>query len=449
MSRWDPGEVVADRFVIEGRLASGGMAEIYVARMKLARGVERTVAIKRIHPHLVDDPEFVTMFLDEARVSSQLTHGGVVPVIDAVEHRGDLLMILEYVPGWDLRAILRHTNAIGERMPLPVALSIGRELAAILGYVHGARDKHGRPLSIIHRDISPSNVLVATDGLVRLLDFGVAKAAERATRTATATLKGKLNYAAPEQVLAQEVSPRTDLYALGLVLFELVTGRRALEAPDQLAAIEVARAPKHVAPSTLRAVPPELDALVLSLLSIDPESRPPSAHHVIVALDALADGEIGVNRGSVSAFVMGTMGKGARPLTTTGPKLDGAFAKLLGIDAGPGTAKGDAATRVSGPPEMTAPRVPVADAERGEDSSPVELPGRGRLSTIAAVLVAVGAGVGGVAFVSSLDDDEAARASPTESDAAMATAPDSRTGFLRLSSTPAGAAVELDSEPWD
>jgi len=448
VSRWDPGEVVADRFVIEGRLASGGMAEIYVARMKLARGVERTVAIKRIHPHLIDDPEFVTMFLDEARVSSQLTHGGVVPVMDAVEHHGDLLMILEYVPGWDLRAIIRRMQSQARHMPLPVALSVGRELAAILSYVHGARDKNGRPLTIVHRDVTPSNVLVATDGSVRLLDFGVAKAAARSTRTATATLKGKVLYAAPEQVLAQEVTLRTDLYALGLILFELATGRRALDAPDQLAAIEVARAAQHIAPSALRKVPEDFDSLVLGLLSKDPEGRPPSAHHVIVALDALSDGEIGVNRASVRAFVMGLMGKAARPLATQGPKLDGAFAKVLGLDAGGGTQKAGAATEISGPPEMTAAVDAGRAAPAGLDDSaamPPNQKGKGRIMTALAVVLAVALGAGGVAIFSGGDSQPIDAAGAAN----VASGPRANAGFLRLGSSPVGAAVEVDGEAWD
>src|SRR5687767_8006504 len=245
MSRWEPGLLLGGRFVVRGRLAAGGMAEIYVAEMALARGVRRKVALKRIHPHLAEDPDFVSMFLDEARVASQLAHRGVVALLDAVECGGDLVIVMEYVPGWDLSAILREARQKKKDVPLGVAVAIAQSVAETLAYVHTAADANGTALGIVHRDVTPANLLVGEDGSVRLLDFGVAKAAERATKTATATLKGKFAYMSPEQASSKPVDARTDLYALGLVLYEMLVGDRALRADGDIAALNLARAPQH------------------------------------------------------------------------------------------------------------------------------------------------------------------------------------------------------------
>lgn len=148
--RFEPGELVAGRYAVEGKLASGGMASVYVARMRLTRGIERRVALKRVHPHLTEDAEFVAMFLDEARLASQLRHPGVVPVHDALELEDELILVLDYVPGWDLDAVLRASGPV----PAPIAAAIARRCLETLAYVHGALDDDGRPLEVVHRDVS-------------------------------------------------------------------------------------------------------------------------------------------------------------------------------------------------------------------------------------------------------------------------------------------------------
>jgi serine/threonine protein kinase len=445
VSRFERGATIAGRFVIEGRLASGGMAEVWVAEMSLARGVARRVAIKRIHPHLVDDPDFVTMFLDEARVSSQLSHAGLVPVLDAVEHDSDVMLVLELVPGWDLRAILRQMTLVAAKMPVPVVLQIARDLADTLTYVHGAKDRDGKPLEIVHRDVSPANVLIADDGSVRLLDFGVAKAAARATRTATATLKGKVAYAAPEQILGKAVTQATDLYAFGLVVFELATGHKALDAPDQLATIERARAPAHVAPSTLRPeLPPELDALVLPLLAVAPEDRPASVAEVRDALEAIARSIPGVDRSAVRDFVTSLMPSTSRPIESASSGIEAALANVLGMrGAGAGTARVAPATPP--PPKLAGTTVAPLDSVSAAPSEPrsdAAVPSRQwRSPLVATGALLLAAGVAAAIVLAAGDEQDAASAEPV----ATAEAP---RGFLQLTSDPPGASVEIDSVPW-
>ena len=169
MSRWRPGEQVADRFIIEGWLASGGMAEVYVAEMELARGVKKRVALKRIHTHLAEDQHFLTMFIDEARLASQLSHPGIIAVHDVVETDGEVILVLDYVPGWDLSSVLKSARRNLQQMPIGMAISIGVDLAETLSYVHEARSVAGTMLNIVHRDISPHNIMVRGDGLVKVV----------------------------------------------------------------------------------------------------------------------------------------------------------------------------------------------------------------------------------------------------------------------------------------
>ncbi len=340
MSRWRPGERVASRFVIEGWLASGGMAEVYVAEAQLARSVRRRVALKRIHSHLAEDPHFLTMFLDEARLASQLAHPGVVSVHDVVESDGELLLVLDYVPGWDLSSVLREARTKPVAAPLGVAVVIAQAVASTLAYVHGAKDHTGAPLRVVHRDVNPSNILIAEDGSVRLLDFGVAKAAERATQTATRSIKGKLAYLAPEQATAGAVDGRTDLYGLGLTLFEMVTGDRALSAGGDIALLDLARNPQIRPLDQVRHdVPRELSALTEGLLAVDPSGRPRDASAVVTELETLRALITGATGEQVRAYVTSVMGVASRPVRQGRRKFDRALAKAAGVKLGPGTAQ--------------------------------------------------------------------------------------------------------------
>ena len=246
MSRWRPGEQIAHRFIIEGWLASGGMAEVYVAEMTLTQSVKKRVALKRIHTHLAEDSHFRTMFMDEARVASQLSHPGIIAVHDVVQEEDEILLVLDYVPGWDLSSILKTARRDLVSLPIGMVITVGMDIAETLAYVHTAQGHSGTNLNIVHRDVNPSNILVAEDGTIRLLDFGVAKVAERVHQTATASIKGKLAYLAPEQAnIDRIVDHRADIYGLGLILYEVVTGQRAIYGEGDLHLLEMAKAPEH------------------------------------------------------------------------------------------------------------------------------------------------------------------------------------------------------------
>jgi serine/threonine-protein kinase len=330
------------KLVVEGRLASGGMAEIYVARMELARGLSRRVALKRILPHLTDDGEFLSMFLDEVRLASQLSHPGLVPIVDALEHDGELLVALELVPGWDLSELLRKARELGRAMPPAAVDHVIRQLLAVLDYVHGATSNNGTPLHIVHRDVTPSNVLVAEDGTVRLLDFGVAKAAERLTRTGTLALKGKVSYMSPEQARALPVDHRTDLYAAGLVLFELWSGERAIQGKSEIERLERARAPELPPLGASREAPAALAELCLSLTAIDPDARPSSGADAIARLGPALEG----GGASLRGWVLELMGSASRPWKQLPSSLAGAFEAALG-DLGHATTQKKGAPKVA------------------------------------------------------------------------------------------------------
>lgn len=212
------------RYELASPLASGGMAAVHLGRALGAQGFARVVVIKRILPAFAHRSDFVRMFVNEARLAARVRHPNVVATLDAVEHDDELLLVMEFVDGVSLATL--QANTVG-RIPIAIGAAIVAGALRGLHAAHEARDETGRPLTIVHRDVSPQNVLVGRDGLPRVLDFGVAKAASEASSlTAHGEFKGKLTYAAPEQVLFQDVSPQTDVFAAGLVLWEIATGER-------------------------------------------------------------------------------------------------------------------------------------------------------------------------------------------------------------------------------
>jgi len=207
------------------RIATGGMAEVYLARRAGPFGFQKFVAVKRILPQLTSDPDFVSMFIDEARVCARLGHPNIVQVFDFGEHAGELYMAMEYVDGTTGARLVRAAAARGEDVPLDVSLHIGLSILRGLGYAHAARDDEGQALGLVHRDVSPGNVLIDRSGAVKLTDFGIARAAEFDRRTEAGQLKGKLGYMSPEQVTGRELDARSDLFTAAIVLAELVTLR--------------------------------------------------------------------------------------------------------------------------------------------------------------------------------------------------------------------------------
>ncbi|MEO8796617.1 MAG: serine/threonine-protein kinase [Polyangiaceae bacterium] len=278
-------------------LAAGGMATVYVARQVGAAGFERLVVIKRVHRHLLRDDEFTTMFLDEARMASKIHHPNVVPVTNVVEESGELFLVMDYVDAITLSKLRfvasrnEEPNPHGtvKRLSPPVVTRILADTLSGLHAAHEATDMRGARIELVHRDVSPQNILVGADGIARLIDFGIAKAAERATHTATGSLKGKYAYMSPEQASGKPVDRRTDVVAAGVVLYEALIGERLFQADSQLEILKnITDAP--IPPPSLRApdVPPGLDAVVLKALERDLDKRYATAADFLEALERAA-----------------------------------------------------------------------------------------------------------------------------------------------------------------
>jgi serine/threonine-protein kinase len=265
------------RYELLKKLASGGMGQVFLARRK-GVGFEKLVVLKRILPHLVEDDDFLTMFLDEARIAARLNHPNIVQIFDVEAEVGQHLVVMEYVPGEDVRRLEKKARAAGQPLPLGAVLRIVADAAAGLDHAHKARDEQGQPLHIVHRDISPQNILVGFDGAVKLIDFGVAKAAGRAQQTDTGVLKGKFPYMSPEQADGLDVDARSDVFALGIVLWELLCDQRLFKGESDPMSQRLVRACQVPPPSrVLSLVPPALDAIVLKALAKNPDDRFPDA----------------------------------------------------------------------------------------------------------------------------------------------------------------------------
>jgi serine/threonine-protein kinase len=274
------------RYEIVHELATGGMGKVYLGRMRAARGVSLNVAIKRINPALANDPRVMGMFIDEARISAAIRHPNVVQTLDVVEESGELLLVMEYVHGVSLAHLLTAARKRGEPLPLGVVTRIASDALHGLHAAHEMADAQGKSLEIVHRDVSPQNILVGVDGVTRVADFGIARATTRVEFTQIGEVKGKLKYIAPEQFEREQVDRRADIYGTGLVLWEMIVGRgmRRASAPGGLAgAIMV---PRVDAPSTfVENLPPVLDELVVRALANDPRDRFAFADQMAIALE--------------------------------------------------------------------------------------------------------------------------------------------------------------------
>jgi eukaryotic-like serine/threonine-protein kinase len=284
---------IIGRYALYGELAAGGMASVHLGRLLGPVGFSRTVAIKRLHEQYARDPEFVSMFLDEARLCARIRHPNVVPTLDVIANDRQLLLVMEYVQGESLSRLCRATFARGQRIPVPIAVAITSGILHGLHAAHEAKDEKGQPLGIVHRDVSPQNVLVGSDGVARVLDFGVAKAKGRLHTTQDGRVKGKLSYMAPEQLRSDPVDRKSDVFAAAIVTWELLAGRRLFEAENEGATItkllfEPIRAPSSFLNRPLpKDVPwPALDAIIMRGLERDANKRFATARDMANELEA-------------------------------------------------------------------------------------------------------------------------------------------------------------------
>ncbi len=261
------------KYVLEKRIGAGGMADVF-----LARGPSGVCVVKRPHPHLCNSPEFVKMFLDEASLVAQLNHPGIARVFDLGQVNGVYYLAMEYVPGYDLMTISLEHERQGEYMAPELAARVMADAALALHHAHDAVGARGQPLNIIHRDVTPHNILLSTSGQVKVIDFGVAKAADTMHRTQAGLVKGKYPYMAPEQITGQKIDRRVDVYALGLVLYELLTNARAIAGEMEVEQIENARHMRIKPVEQLRPNTPEpLKIILNSCFQMNPEKRYPTA----------------------------------------------------------------------------------------------------------------------------------------------------------------------------
>lgn len=285
------------RYTILGPIAKGGMACVYLGRMIGSAGFSRPVAIKRLHPELAAQRDFVAMLIDEARLAAQIRHANVVATLDLVANDGAFNLVLEYVEGESLSALIRHADLNGEKVPRRIALAILYGVLRGLDAAHDVRNDEGQPLGIVHRDVSPQNILVGIDGVPRIIDFGVAKARGRIETTRPGEVRGKFAYMAPEQLLARPVTRQVDVYAAGVLLWELLVGQRLFTADDERALCAAVLRGAIQPPSELNPeIPPELDAVVARATARELSDRYLTAREFLSALEpweTASDDEVG------------------------------------------------------------------------------------------------------------------------------------------------------------
>jgi serine/threonine-protein kinase len=286
------------------KIASGGMGQVFLA-LEQGAGFERLVVLKLILPHLTEDDEFLSMFEEEARLVFRLSHPNLIKNYELTEIDGRHSLVMEYVQGEDVRRLDKFARTQGKPLPVGLVLRIIAEAAAGLDYAHQVRDAQGQPLKLVHRDVSPQNILVGFDGGVKVIDFGVAKAAGSTHNTATGVLKGKYPYMSPEQATGQPIDGRSDQFALGVVLWELLTSRRLFKGESDMMTLRLVRDCQVPRPSQLNPkLPPGLDELVLKALAPTPEGRYPSCGAFRLAIeDYILQYRLPASNAHLSAFL--------------------------------------------------------------------------------------------------------------------------------------------------
>jgi serine/threonine protein kinase len=275
------------RYRILRKIADGGMAEIFLAVQRGAEGFERPVVLKRILAALVADPQFRNLMIDEAHVAMSLNHSNIAQVLDLGHAGGRYFLVLEFVDGWDLNLVINRVTASGFSLPPELALYVAAEVCRALSYAH-AKTREGRPLGIVHRDVTPHNVLISEQGEVKLTDFGIAKAMNKRERTGAGIIKGKLAFMSPEQASGGTLDARSDLFSVGTMLYLMSTGRRPFEAPTDLEAILRVRQCDFPPPEKIKPdIEPKLATVIMRAMRLAVSDRYQSAEEMLVDIEAV------------------------------------------------------------------------------------------------------------------------------------------------------------------
>lgn len=305
----------AGRYELLDTIASGGMATVYLGRAVGAGGFERLVAIKTMHPHLSSEPEFVAMFLDEARLAARIRHPNVVATIDIQQDELGLLLVMDFIEGPSISQVTRALGKQKTTMPMDIAVRIMLDVLAGLHAAHELCGAGGEPLNVVHRDVSPQNILVGVDGIARIMDFGVARAESRISTTKSGDAKGKVSYMAPEQASQKEMDRRADIYAAGLVFWELLVGRRLLRGDNDMVIMHQIFHANHPTPhESLESIPRELSDVVMGAIARERDDRYPTMAAFAEAVDKAVQ---------------------ASGIVVASPKVVGAFVRDLNIHKSP------------------------------------------------------------------------------------------------------------------
>ncbi|MFO0589374.1 MAG: serine/threonine-protein kinase [Polyangiaceae bacterium] len=444
------------RYEILGTIASGGMATVHLGRALGAGGFERLVAVKTMHPHLAHEEDFVAMFLDEARLAARIRHPNVVATVDVQQDEEGLFLVMEYIEGPSLSRLLRALKKKDRHLPLAIGLRIFLEALAGLQAAHELTGPDGEPLNLIHRDVSPHNILVGTDGISRLTDFGVAKAASRLASTRTGSAKGKINYMAPEQARSEAMDRRVDIYSAGVVLWETLTGERMIQGDSDMAIFQqIVQAQRRTPHEVLGDVPEEISAVTMRAIERDAAARFPTAAAFAEALEAAARacGIAPAPPRDVAKFVKEQQAHIVVEIPPAGSQADPIRRPMLSVTAHSGHAlehlhapRGEEPSKPSAPPTGS---VPAASAT----VATVALPGAHREPSrggrtgllIGAGVLVLAAAVTAIVFASRGGGESPANAASgvTASASANVTAPAS----APVSAVPPMTAKAADSAP--
>jgi serine/threonine-protein kinase len=326
------------RYEILVPIADGGMASVWAARMKGQRGFQKIVAIKQMRPELSDDPNFETMFLDEASLVSRIRHPNIAEILDLGEEDDTLYQVMEFVDGEPLNRLIRQAKG---GLPVPLAVRIIKDACAGLHAAHELRDEEGTLINLVHRDVSLQNILVTYDGVTKIIDFGVAKALSNLQKTSVGQVKGKVPYMSPEQAMGDVVDRRSDVFALGIVAYQLITGKHPFRGDTDLETImHICEKRPTPPPSTLiTTIPPELDAIVLKALSKDKGTRFLTMNEMLRALEGALPADAQASCEDLGRFMQQNLGprgeKRRQAIQDAGRALD--IAAGLGSTPSPGS----------------------------------------------------------------------------------------------------------------